>query len=197
MKSQADSLVAMQNQLANIQQFCMAVGQQPLSSVYAPAQQQLTFNNRNKCNGGGQSSGRGFPQQPTMSFCGTGGGQQRALCPPTQYKCWENWNYCHTHSSDVADTHTSAICGKPGPTHNPTNASCTNIWADRLPECTRPSCPWLAVALHPIVTHSSSSSCSNVCPLPNTHLEAPPGSYQLLLHSSADCHQPAAPTASR
>jgi hypothetical protein len=40
MKSQADSLVAMQTQFANIQQFCMAVGQQPPISVYAPAQQQ-------------------------------------------------------------------------------------------------------------------------------------------------------------
>jgi hypothetical protein len=37
MKSQAYSLVAMQSQLANIKQFCMAVNQQPQSSVYAPA----------------------------------------------------------------------------------------------------------------------------------------------------------------
>jgi hypothetical protein len=57
MKSQANSLVAMQNQLANIQQFCiMAIGQQPPSSVYAPAQQQRTFNNCNKCNSGGQTA---------------------------------------------------------------------------------------------------------------------------------------------
>jgi hypothetical protein len=40
MKSQGNSLVAMQNWLANIQQFCMAVSQQPPSSIYAPAQQQ-------------------------------------------------------------------------------------------------------------------------------------------------------------
>ncbi len=39
MKNQANSLVMMQTQLANIQQFCMAVGQQPSSSLYAPAQQ--------------------------------------------------------------------------------------------------------------------------------------------------------------
>jgi hypothetical protein len=36
MKSQADNLVAMQNQLSNIQ-LCMNVGQQPPSSGYAPA----------------------------------------------------------------------------------------------------------------------------------------------------------------
>ncbi len=37
MKSQADNLVAIQNQLSNIQ-LCMNVGQQPPSSGYAPAQ---------------------------------------------------------------------------------------------------------------------------------------------------------------
>ena len=36
MKSQAASLAAMQGQLANTQQFCMAVGQQPPSSIYQP-----------------------------------------------------------------------------------------------------------------------------------------------------------------
>ena len=53
MKSQATSLAAMQGQLANIEQFCMAVGQQPPSTVYqpqgnnyAPAQQQHTTYNR-------------------------------------------------------------------------------------------------------------------------------------------------------
>jgi hypothetical protein len=57
MKSQADSLVAMQNQLSIIQ-LCMNVGQQPLSSGYAPAQQHSTFTNHNKHNGGGQGNGR-------------------------------------------------------------------------------------------------------------------------------------------
>ncbi len=46
MKSQADSLVTMQNQLANIQ-LSMTVGQQPLSSTYAPAQQQDMLTNHN------------------------------------------------------------------------------------------------------------------------------------------------------
>ncbi len=146
MKNQVDSLIAMQTQLANFQQLCMAVGLQPLSSIYTPAQQQGMFNNRNKCNSGNQNSGRGVPQQPTMSFGNPGGGQQQTLCPPTPYKHWKNWNYSCTHSGDVDDTHTNAMCCKPGPTHNP-NASCANIWADWLLECTRQSCPQRAAAL--------------------------------------------------
>ncbi len=126
MKNQDDSLVAMQTQLANIQRFCMTVGQQPPSSIYTPAQQQCMFNNHNNHNNGGQNSGCGVPQQPTMSFGDQGGGQQQALCPPTPYKHWEHWCNCHTHGGDVDDTHTSATCGKPGPTHNP-NASSGNI----------------------------------------------------------------------
>ncbi len=84
MKSQADSLVTMQNQLLNIQ-LCMNVGQQLPSSGYTPAQQQRTFTNHNKHNSGGQGNGRGFPQQPTMNYMnygGTGGGQQQNICPP-------------------------------------------------------------------------------------------------------------------
>jgi hypothetical protein len=71
MKSHADSLVTMQNQLLNIQ-LCMKVGQQPSSSAYAPIQQQHTFTNHDKCNSGGHGNGCGFPQQPTMNFGGTG-----------------------------------------------------------------------------------------------------------------------------
>jgi hypothetical protein len=68
----------------------------------------------------------GFLKQPTISVGSTGGCQQQALCHPTLYKCWENWNYCRTHGGDVDDTQTSAMCGKPGPTHNP-NTSRANI----------------------------------------------------------------------
>jgi hypothetical protein len=55
-----------------------------------------------------------------------GSGLQQALCPPTPCKCWENWNYCHSHGGDIDNNHTSAACDKPGPTYNP-NASCANI----------------------------------------------------------------------
>jgi hypothetical protein len=90
MKSQADSLVAMQNHLMSIQ-LCMNVGQLPPSSAYAPGQQQRTFIDHNKRNGGGQGKGRGFPQQPTMNYSGRGGGQQQSISPPPNpYKRWEN-----------------------------------------------------------------------------------------------------------
>ena len=57
MKAQATTMAAMQDQLTNIQQFCMAVGQQPPRNIYAPAQQQHTFNRcRDRCNGGGHNN---------------------------------------------------------------------------------------------------------------------------------------------
>jgi hypothetical protein len=92
-KSQATSLAAMQGQLANIQQFCTAVNQQPPSNIYAPTQHQRTSNNHGiRCNGKGQGSG------------GSGGGnQQPTWYVPTPYKHSENWNYCHTHGGDIGD----------------------------------------------------------------------------------------------
>jgi hypothetical protein len=85
-KNQADSLVAMQTQLANIH-LCMNVGQQLPSSDYAPAQQQRAFTNHNRRNGGGQGNGRCFPQQPTMNYGGMGGAQQHNIRPsPNPYK---------------------------------------------------------------------------------------------------------------
>jgi len=85
MKSQATTMAAMQGQLTNIQQLCMAVGQQPPPNIYAPSQQQPTFNNRrNRRNGGGHGNGNtignngggNFPQQPTW-FGGNGAGAQQ------------------------------------------------------------------------------------------------------------------------
>ena len=87
-KSQATSLAAMQGQLANIQQFCMAVGQQPPSNIYAPTQHQRTSNNHGiRCNGkgqGGGGSGRGN-QQPTWYGFG-GAGTPQPSRAPTPYK---------------------------------------------------------------------------------------------------------------
>jgi hypothetical protein len=89
-KSQAASLATMQGQLANIQQFCMAVGQQPpstiyqpLSNNYAPAQHQRTTYNRGG-RGGGQGGGRhggGNPQPTWYGFGGAGAQNQRAPTP--------------------------------------------------------------------------------------------------------------------
>jgi hypothetical protein len=59
MKGQATSLALIQDQLANLQQFCMAVGKQPPNNIYAPTQQQRPFNSgRSRRNrGGGRGSG--------------------------------------------------------------------------------------------------------------------------------------------
>jgi hypothetical protein len=132
-KSQADSLSAIQAQLAGLQQFCIAIGQQqppPNNIYYAPQQQQCCHNNsRNNRRGGGgggfNGNGGGYPQQPTLHQ-----GQQSCGCglvrPPTHYKRWENWNYYHTHGGDVKDAHTSAVCNSQGPVHNP-NATQANM----------------------------------------------------------------------
>jgi hypothetical protein len=128
MKSQATTMAAMQGQLANIQQFCIAVNQQPPPTIYAPPQQQQHNNRRsNRRNGGsGGANGTGsFPQQPTW-FGSNGAGAQQPSRPPTPYKRWENWNYCSTHGGDVDDSHTRMTCGNRGPTHNP-NTTRANI----------------------------------------------------------------------
>jgi hypothetical protein len=132
-KTQATNMAAMQGRLTNIRQFCMAVGQQPPPTIYAPTQQQHMSNNCcGRRNGGGHdggygggNSGGGFPQQPTW-FGSNGAGAQQPSFPPTPHKRWKNWNYCHTHGSNVDDAHTSATCGNHGPTHNP-NVSHANI----------------------------------------------------------------------
>jgi hypothetical protein len=45
---------------------------------------------------------------------------------PMPYKCFKNWNYCHTHGGNIDNGHTSRTCAKLGPTHNP-HATRTNI----------------------------------------------------------------------
>ena len=127
----------------------MAVGRQPLPNIYAPPQQQHTFNNRrdrhnggghNNSGGGGGNSGGSF-QQPAW-FSGNVASTQQSTCPPTPYKIWENWNYCHTNGGDVYDTHTSALCGNRSPAHNP-NATRANMmgdgWINRWNAQDRPS----------------------------------------------------------
>ena len=171
MKTQATTMATMQGQLTNIQQFCMAVGQQPPSNIYAPPQQQHTFNKRrDRCNSGGHvnggtgggNGGGNFPQKPAW-FGGSGAGAQQPRRPPTPYKHWENWNYCHSHGGDIDNTHTSALCRNRGPTHNP-NATHANIWADRLPECTRPSFPPACGRTPPSTRHPQQQQCPQQCP---------------------------------
>jgi hypothetical protein len=116
----------------------MAIGQQqpPSNNIYyTPQQQQHHHNNsRNNCGGGGGSSyngnGGSYWQQPTLHQ-GQQGGGRGPVQPPMPYKQWENWNYRHTHGSDVKDAQTSTTCTRQGPFHNP-NATCANIMGGSL-----------------------------------------------------------------
>jgi hypothetical protein len=160
-KNQANSLVAMQTQLANIQ-LCMNVGQQPSSSGYAPAQQQCMFTNHNKCNDGGQGNGRGFPQQPTMSYSGTGGGQQHNMHPPPNITNFGRIGTTVPPMEAMLMTITSVQhVANQVPCTTPMKLAPTS-WADQSPECTSPSCHRLPDALHPVVAPSNSSAFSNV-----------------------------------
>ncbi len=115
----------------------MAIGQQPPSSIYTPTQQQRMFNNSNKRSGGGQNSGRGVPQQPTMSFGNPGGGQQQAVCPPA------------VGSIGTTITPTTVMLTMLTPVQRVANQDlCTALTqalptsrADWSPECTSQSCP--------------------------------------------------------
>jgi hypothetical protein len=131
-KSQADSISTIQVQLARLQQFCMAIGQQqpPPNNIYYALQQQQRCHNNSRNNRGGRGgggyngNGRGYQQQPT-SYQGQQCGGRGPVHTPMPYKRYENWNYCHTHGGDVEDAHTSATCPRQGPFHNP-NATRAN-----------------------------------------------------------------------
>ncbi len=89
MKGQATSLALIQDQLANLQQFCMAIGQQPPNNIYAPTQQQRPFNSgRSRCSGGGGRGSGGYfvLQQPNNHGFGGGAPGGGTSHPPTPYK---------------------------------------------------------------------------------------------------------------
>ena len=104
-----------------MQQYCIALQHQPPPTIYAQQFQQCVSNNRrglSRCTGSGR--GRGYQnlgyQQPTSA---------PIMCAPTPYKQFKNWHYCSTHGGNIKDTHTGAICTKPGSLHN-WQASSTN-----------------------------------------------------------------------
>jgi hypothetical protein len=169
-KTQATSLVSMQDQLTNIQQFRMNASQQPPPNIYAPSQQQHTSNNCfGRCNGGGSGCGNGsgnFPQQSTW-FGGSGAGAQQPTHPPNPYKYWENWNYCSTHGGDVEDWHTSATCGYWRPAHNP-NATRANIMGGSVTGMHKTILPSVRGRTPPPRQHPQQQQRPQQCP---------PGSY--------------------
>ncbi len=101
--AQSTTIVVLQTQLQVMQQYCMGLQQQPPPTIYAPQQQAgggHGYDCRTQSTGG---RGGGGYQAPTMT------GQQ-STTPPTSFKRFENWNYCHTHGGDIAITHTSQTC---------------------------------------------------------------------------------------
>jgi hypothetical protein len=106
-------IALLQGQVNAMQQYCMALQQQPHLTIYS--QQQRAPSNHPcglSCRNG---SGKGRYQQ-------LGYQQPAASAPmmyaPTPFKCFENWHYCSTHGGNIDDTHTRATCAKPGPLHN-------------------------------------------------------------------------------
>jgi hypothetical protein len=111
-KSQGLTIVSLQGQVNAMQQYCMALQQQPPLTNHVTQQQHgpnnccgLSQHNRG-CGGGG--TGYHQPGQQPMNRI------RVSLCPPTPYKRYKNWHYCHTHGDDVDNS-----CAKPGPMHNP------------------------------------------------------------------------------
>jgi hypothetical protein len=127
-KSQGMTIAEMQSQLNAMSQYSMALQQQATPTNHAAQQQHGASNNwrglawRNR-NGSGDGGGSGY-QQPAYPQPGATG--QRMDYTLTPYKCFENWNYCHTHGGDINNGHTSKTCAKPGPAHNP-HATRTNM----------------------------------------------------------------------
>ena len=108
--------------------------------------------------GGGGNDGASF-QQPAW-FGGNGASTQQPTCPPTPYKRWENWNYCHTHGGDVDDTHMSALCGNRCPTHNP-NATHANMMGGSIAGMHKTVLPLVCGHTPPPPVAPSSSNAHN------------------------------------
>ena len=105
-KTQGSTIVALQTQLQAMQQYCMGLQQQPPTTIYAPQQH--------------ARGGRGYGRRTQSTGDRGGHAPQQSTNPPTPFKRYENWNYCHTHGGDIHDTHTSQNCRYPGPHHNRT-----------------------------------------------------------------------------
>jgi hypothetical protein len=122
-KSQGTTIVLMQGQMQAMQQYCMGIRQQTPLGVYTSQQQQRGCHGMSCLQSTG---GRGNPaptsyQQPE----GFPGGQRPAQ-PPTPFKTFKNWNYCHAYGREVDNNHTGMLCHNPDPAHIP-NAMRTNM----------------------------------------------------------------------
>jgi hypothetical protein len=142
-----------------MQQYCMVLGQQPLSGIYTLQQQQPGCRSASRRPSTG---GRRYPAPtPYQQPKGFSGGQH-PLQPPTPFKTFENWNYCQMHGGDFNNTHTGMLCRNPGPSHNP-NATRTNTMGG------------LTAGLHRTILPSASGS---VPPAPHQQCTPAPTMWQ-------------------
>jgi hypothetical protein len=167
-KLQGTSIALMQNQLNAMSQYCMALQQQSTPTNLAAQHQHgaskswhgLAQRNRN---GDGGNGGKGYHQ---LAYPQPGAMSQCPDYTPMPYKCFKNWNYCHTHSGNVNNRHTSTTCTKLGPTHNP-HAMMTNMMNGS------------AAGLHKMILPSASCRaphilCQQCPPAPATWQQPPP-----------------------
>jgi hypothetical protein len=109
-RNQTDTINNLQGQITTLQQ------QLNHSIMACPAMYPPPYNQRNNYyNNNNPRGGRGGQQRRQHVPTGPPATQ---VTPPNPVKCFENMNYCHTHSGDVDDGHTSATCTKPGHYHN-------------------------------------------------------------------------------
>jgi hypothetical protein len=158
-KSQGATIALMQGQMQAMQQYCMVLGQQPPPGIYTLQQKQ-----RNRCGtlhrpstGGRRNPAPTLYQQPGGFL-----GGQRPLQPPTLFKTFENWTYCHMHGGDVDNTHTGMSCHNPGLSHN-RNGTRTNTMGGNV------------AVLHRTILHSASS---RVPPAPHPPQASAPMMWQ-------------------
>jgi hypothetical protein len=139
------SINAMQGQMKML---CNALGNQPPAGMPQYPQQSnqgrqaqggQRVQQQNQCqqgqprggggganNGGGQNrlyrgNNTGHGNNPGITFNSGGGSYptQGTSNPPSPFKKFINWNYCHTHGCNIHNNHTSATCAQPSVNHQP------------------------------------------------------------------------------
>jgi hypothetical protein len=160
-KMQGSKIASMQAQLQAMKQYCMALQQQPPPAIHTPQQQQHGHCGSSCCTFQGSSCGYKAPAYLQPPAAG-----QHPMQPPPPFKCFENWNYCHTHGVDINNHHTSRTCQKPGPSPNPSVARLNTMGG-------------ATAGLHKMILPSASGrapppSCQQQAPAPAIWQQPPP-----------------------
>ncbi len=108
-QSQGTTITSIQGQMQAMQQYCMAIGQQPPRGIYTMQQQQR---GRRGTLRQPSTGGRGNPAPTSYEQPGGFPGSQRPAQLPTPIKTFKNWNYCHTFNEGLGRV--SAINPKKG-----------------------------------------------------------------------------------